>query len=122
MSRVKVRPTTPQDVETFLGKSPPYTFKGETGLVDGEIVGIGGIAKLPDGTALAFLHLAPGAERYAVTLHRTAKRIIAETKARGVRKIVALADLSIEAAERWLLRLGFEPVEVEGEVVYIWQH
>lgn len=106
----------------FLGRPLPYRARAYTGLVDGEIKGIGGIAYLPDGTALAFLHLAEGAQRHAVTLHKTAKRLLAEAVRRGTRKIIAQADPHEPTAERWLTRLGFKPVTIDGERVWIWQH
>lgn len=120
--KIELRPTTQADVDEFLKRPSPYRIRAFTGWVDGEIKGIGGLAYLPDGTALAFLELAEGARRYAVTLHKAALRTIEEAKARGVRKIVAQADTSYSTAERWLTRLGFEPVEIDGQKVYLWQH
>lgn len=120
--KADLRPTTPEDVASFIKEPLPYRIRAITGTVDGEIKGIGGLAYLPDGTAVAFLEMAEGAERYKVTLHRAALRVIEEAKARGVRKIVAQADLTRDTAERWLDRLGFAPVEVDGERVWIWQH
>lgn len=119
--RVELRPTEPDDIARFIGKTIPYRARALTAWRGDEILGIGGVAMLPDGTALAFLHLAEGARRYAVALHKAALRTIAEARARGVRKIVAQADMSIPAAERWLARLGFEPVMVGDERVWVWQ-
>lgn len=118
----EIRPTTQDDVERFFGKPMPYRARAVTAVVGEKIIGIGGVAMLPDGSALAFLDMADGAERYAVTLHKTALRVIADAKRRGIRKIAACADLTKPAAVRWLIRLGFHPVQIDGETVYIWQN
>ncbi len=118
----EIRETKPEDVISLLHKPFPYRVRALTGLVDGEIKGIGGVAYMPDGTAVAFLHLAEGASRYAVTLHKAARRVLEEARNRGIRRIVARADIAIPAAERWLKRLGFEQVEIDGEKVFLWQH
>ena len=110
---VELKPTTQEDVIAFLGRPFPYRVRAFTGRVGGEIKGIGGIGYLPDGTALAFLHLAEGAERYAVSLHKAARLVIEEAKRRGIRKIVAQADPNYPTAKRWLKRLGFEPTDDE---------
>jgi RimJ/RimL family protein N-acetyltransferase len=46
---------------------------------------------------------------------------MAEAKRLGYRRIVALADETNEAAERWLSRLGFKQVMVEGEQAWVWE-
>lgn len=120
--KIDIRQTTQADVEEFLGRDLPYRAQAYTGRDGEDIKGIGGIAYLPDGTALAFLHLAKGANRYAVTLHRMAKTILAEAAQRGIRKIIARADPAQPTAERWLTRLGFEPIMVDGERIWIWQN
>ena len=120
-NKVEIRPTTQDDVDRFLGRSLPYRARAFTGLVDGEIKGIGGIAYIEHGLALAFLHLAPDAQRYAVSLHKAAHRVIKEAQQRGIRKIVAQADEGFPTADRWLRRLGFEPIQVDGEKIYLWQ-
>lgn len=120
--RADVRPATLEDFQDFLGRPPPYRAQAFTGRVDGEIKGIGGIAYLPDGTAIAFLHLAKDANRYAMTLHKTAMAVMALAEKRGIRKLTAQADPAQPTAERWLARLGFEPVAVDGERVWIWQN
>lgn len=121
MSRVAIIPSRASDVEHFSNKPPPYTLNALTAVLDGEVIGMGGTARLPDGTLMAFLELKPGANRYAVTLHKTALRIMREAKERGARRILATADPSIEAAPRWLERLGFKPTTVEGETIYLCQ-
>lgn len=112
-----ISPTTPDDVAEFGHATPPYRIRAVTGRVDGKIVGIGGIAYLPDGTVAAFLEATDEARRHAVTLNREARKALSEAAKAGHRVVVALADSSIEAAPRWLKRLGFAPVE--GQEVYV---
>jgi RimJ/RimL family protein N-acetyltransferase len=44
-----------------------------------------------------------------------------ELRRSGIRRVVAAADPAQPAAERWLERLGFSPVEVDGTTIYLWQ-
>lgn len=89
-----------------------------------KIIGIGGVTVTPDGTKAAFLQLSmEDAERFPITLHKTALQFIGELEASGVRRIVAICDEARPAAGRWLERLGFKPSgTVEGESIYLWQH
>ena len=117
-----IRPTTKADCEAFYGKALPYRIKAYTGLIDDEVVAIGGLGFPPEGPAVGFADLKDIARQwpYAVELHRFARKVIAEAKAAGVPRIVAKADTSIEAAARWLRRLGFEPLNGEG-TLFIWR-
>src|SRR5438046_1497902 len=111
MGKAVLTPTTPEDVLEFKQRTPPYRIKALTGRVDGRIVGIGGIAYLPDGTLVAFLEATDEARKHAVTLYKAAKQILQDAAASGHRKIVAIGDPEIDAVPRWLKHLGFEPVD-----------
>jgi hypothetical protein len=117
-----IRPTTKADCEAFYGKALPYRIKAYTGLIGDEVVAIGGLGFPPEGPAVGLADLQDIARPWpdAVELHRFARRVIAEAKAAGVPRIVAKADTSIEAAARWLRRLGFEPLNGEG-TLFIWR-
>jgi hypothetical protein len=119
--QIILRPTTPADIDAFIARPIPYRARAYTAWLGDKILGIGGIAVLPDGTALAFLELADGANRYAVTLHKAALKTIEDAKARGIRRIVAQPDTSQPTAKRWLARLGFEPITIDNEEIYLWQ-
>lgn len=108
----RVAPTTKADCEAFYGKELPYRIRAYTGFIDGEVVAIGGLGFPPEGSAVGFADMKETARQwpYAVELHRFALRVIKEAKEAGVPRIIAKADESIEAAERWLRRLGFEPL------------
>ena len=53
-----------------------------------------------------------------VALHRAGLRMMAEARRLRIRRLVALAEPGIAAAERWLRRFGFEPEEIAGETVW----
>lgn len=119
MGKVVLTPTTLEDVLEFRHATPPYRIKAMTGRLDGKIIGIGGIAYMPDGAVMAFLESTDETRKHAVTLYKVARQILKDAAAAGHRHIVALGDPEIEAVPRWLKRLGFEPVDVSGQEVYV---
>jgi RimJ/RimL family protein N-acetyltransferase len=108
----RIAPTTKADCEAFYGQELPSRIKAYTGFIDDEVVAIGGLRFPPDGPPIAFADMKEEARQwpYVVELHRFALRVFKEAKASGVPRIIAKADASVEAAERWLKRLGFEPL------------
>lgn len=88
---------------------------------DEGLLGIGGFAYQPNDTIAAFVLKRPEAEKYPVALHRAGLMAMAEAKRLGYRRVVALADKANEAAERWLERLGFHQVTVDGEQAWVWE-
>src|SRR5437762_2925276 len=118
---VEITPTTPADVTEFFPKAQLWRIRALTARLDGKIIGIGGIATLPDGTMAAFLECEEEwARKYPLTLHKTALRVLADARLRGVRKLVAMSDDRRDAARRWLQRLGFEASTVlDGKQFYL---
>lgn len=114
--------TKREDFEAF-GKTAPFRLIGLTGRNEnGDIIGVGGVAFLPDGQRLAFAELTEEARRHPVALHKTALKILDVARKRGVRRIVATADMGASpAAKRWLERLGFIEHEYNGVTVFIWR-
>jgi len=86
-----------------------------------ELLGIGGFAYQPNDTIAAFVLKKPGAEKYAVSLHRAGLMAMREARRLGYRRIVAMAEQTNEAAERWLIRLGFKLVMVDREKAWVWE-
>ncbi len=121
MSRVVIRPANKADCEAMFDEPLPYRVRAFVGELDGERIGLGGLAFMPDGTVAAFLHVKEGARRHKVTMHKAGLMIMAEAKRLGLRRVVAMAEPGLEPATRWLERLGFEAVMVDGEKVYVWQ-
>lgn len=120
---VTIEPTTSTDVAEFFPSDPPFRIRALTARLDGKVIGIGGITYRPDGIALAFLECSEEhCRKYPKRLHATAKRVIDEAKAAGIKRIIAKVDGSRERAAAWLKRLGFEPIgETDGQQVYQWQ-
>lgn len=114
---VEVRPSTVDDLIEHCGGLPAFRIRAYTGLIDGEVVAIGGVAYLPNGVGLAFLDAQDVTrERAKLTLYKTAKRVIEDCKSRGVTRINARPSLDIEAAERFLKRLGFHLTDPEARI------
>lgn len=133
--RVRLRPATSADVEAMLAEPLPFRVRAfaavlvdpsRTALDDGsqaegELLGIGGLAFLPDGTVGAFVHAREGAHRFKVAFHRAGLMAMAEARRLGIQRVVALAEDGVAPAERWLKRLGFEEHWFEGKQVFVWQ-
>ena len=116
-----IRYATDGDFISVVGAPPTLRVRAFAGEVDGEVLAVGGLAFLPDGSVGAFLQAKPGAERrYSVTLHRAGLRTMQEARRVGIQRVVALADKDVVPAERWLERLGFEAVQVDGERAFVW--
>lgn len=113
-----IRPAVPADFDQF-GERPPARVKAWVMEHDGEVLGIGGLLSLPNGTWAGFLDLkAQAATRFPKSLHRAARAFLEEQRRVGVRCITATADLQASsAAERWLLRLGF--CKANGTEVFV---
>lgn len=117
---VTLRPAVADDFRDLVGKDPPFRVQAITGELDGKPIGIGGIAHQPDGITTAFLTFRGDARKVSVSLHRAALLTLESARKLGIRRIVAKADPDIERAEPWLLRLGFEPLEYDGERFFVW--
>lgn len=122
MGRVILRPTRAEDFAQITGDALPFRVWAITGEIGNRVIGIGGLGYIPGGPVAMFAALRPEARRYKIALHKAGLRVLAMARQAGIRRAVAMADCDIEAASRWLLRLGFKPIKTEGEVVYIWQH
>ncbi len=120
MTRVILRPATRADFDAMLAEPLPYRVRAFAAERDGELLGIGGIAFQPNGTVAAFAQMKPSANRYKIALHKAGLRTIAEIKRLGIRRVVASAEKGNPAAEPWLARLGFRPMELGDEIVWIW--
>lgn len=121
MIPVVIRPATLKDFQDMIGEPLPYRVRAFAVELDGKVLGVGGLAYLPNGTIGAFVHMAEGARRYRLALHRAGLRTMDEARRLGIRRVVAMAEPGVEPAARWLERLGFRPMSVDGETVYAWQ-
>jgi RimJ/RimL family protein N-acetyltransferase len=100
----------------------PWRVRAWAVELNGELLGLGGFSYQPHGVIAAFVIKKPGAEKYAVSLHRAGLMAMQEARRLGYRRVVALAEKTNEAAERWLERLGFKQVYIDGEQAWVWEH
>jgi hypothetical protein len=117
--RPVIRPAVAADFAKFIDGPYPYRVRAITGLIGDEVVALGGIAYLPDDTHGVFLFADDKARGYPVALHKTAVGILLAAKQLGIRTLVATADPSIPAAERWLRRLGFTQHLINNQRVWL---
>jgi RimJ/RimL family protein N-acetyltransferase len=120
-TNTEIRPATRADIDEMINEPLPWRVRAWAVELDGELLGIGGFAYQPNDTIAAFVLKKPGAEKYAVSLHRAGLTAMQEAKRLGYRRIVALAEKTNEAAERWLARLGFKEVMVDEEKAWVWE-
>jgi len=119
--RVEIVPASADDVQSIVGK-PDWRVRGLAAKLNGEVLGVGGVTYLNDGTVGAFVAMKPEARKYPVAIHRAGLKMVEMFKSLGLHRVVALADENIEPAERWLMKLGFEPVEVNGAKAFVWKN
>lgn len=120
--RLETRPTVAEDVPRLI-ESLPTRIKALTVTKGDEILGIGGLTFMPDGTVAAFVMQQDGAAlKYPIATHKAALRVLREAKADGHRRIVATTQAGNPRAERWLLRLGFRRLVESGTfIVWVWE-
>lgn len=125
MSKVIVRPATAEDFANYTAavfgevKAVPLRARAFAGIVDGRVIGIGGIGFAPDGTRVAFADLTDEARKYPVALHKVALKTIELAKSLGIKQLLATTQTQQPRAEAWLLRLKFEPRIMNGVKVHV---
>lgn len=120
MEKIEIRPAKKADLDALLAEPLPFRVRAFAAYRGDELIGVGGLAFVPDGTIGAFLMIADNAKCYAVSLHKAGLKLMNEARKLGIKRVVALAQDDIEPAERWLMRLGFKPMTVDGERVFAW--
>lgn len=122
--RVLLRPTVAADLphlRHLIGEKLPHRIQAITALADGLVIGIGGFGFRPDGTVIAFVAMTDEARQYPAAIHRAGLMAMAMIRRSGAPLVVAEAQPGNPAAERWLMRLGFEPAEISGQRIFIWE-
>lgn len=101
MTSLEIVPATPELVEAFFGKPPAFTFRGHAAVIDGEVLGLGGISYV-GGRPVAFSDWKPELGRKdRARCFRFLERRLAEHKGR------IFAICIGEQSRRLLERLGF---------------
>lgn len=116
-----IRPATRADIDQLISEPLPYRIRAYAVEDNGKLLGVGGFAYQPHDTIAAFVLKAPGSEKYKLALHRAGLMAMREARELGFRRIVALAEKTNPAAERWLARLGFKQVMIEGAKAWVWE-
>lgn len=118
---VEYRPTVPDDLAALThltdGSPLPHRIRAITVVIDGVIMGLGGIGWRPDGMCVAFVHARPGAKAFPIVFHRAGLLAMAMIRTSGARRVFAEAQPGNPAAARWLLRLGFK----RANGIFVWE-
>jgi hypothetical protein len=115
--RVTLRPTVPEDLPFCIGEPLPHRIQAITALAGDQVIGVGGLGFRPDGTVIAFVQMLDQAKAYPAAIHRAGLMAMAMIERARVPLVIAEAQPDNPAAERWLLRLGFEPLDG----VFVWR-
>jgi hypothetical protein len=132
--RVLLRPTVAADLphlRHLIGERLPHRIQAITAeipcsdeansLFRGRIIGIGGIGFRPDGTVIAFVAMGDEARKYPAAIHRAGLMAMAMIRLSGAPLVIAEPQPNNPTAERWLMRLGFEPADISGQRFFIWE-
>lgn len=120
MTRAVIRPTTQADIDAFMEEPLPCRIQAVTIEVEGRILGIGGIAYLPNGVIGMFSEITDELrEKYPIALHKSGMMMMEKVRALGPRTVKAIGDTDASpAAERWLKWFGFSKTE---DGMFQWQ-
>lgn len=121
MSRVTFRPTVPEDFVALQGEPPAYRCRCFTAVLDGKILGLGGIVHPPNGGVWASCLISDAARQFPSVIHRAGLHFVKTCKELGLRRVLATAQPGNQKAEAWLLRLGFKPTEHAGQKLFVWE-
>jgi hypothetical protein len=119
--RVQLRPTIPADLPQVTHETLPIRIRAITAELDGRVLGIGGIGYRTDGVVIGFAAINEEFRLYPAAIHRAGLAMMKVIRESGVPQVIALADQRIEAADRWLERLGFRVCFERGVRLYVWR-
>jgi hypothetical protein len=120
-NKVVLRPARASDFVELLDEPLPYRVRAITAERNGKLLGVGGLAFMPDGVVGAFVHASDEGRRCKIAMHKAGLMTMRMAREMGLRRVVAMADEGIPPAKAWLKRLGFKPKKTDNEVVWIWQ-
>lgn len=117
---MRLRPATEADILAFTGRRVTWPIMAYAVLVEGVVMGIGGVAKREDGTGLGFCNCRPEFMPSAIVATRIGIRIMRTATEHGLSRITACPDPSLANARRWLRLIGFAP-SGDDDGVWEWQ-
>lgn len=118
MIKPVIRPATRDDVKSFAPDKLAPTVRAMVMDLDGEIVGIAGIALL-NSRWRAFCDMHEAARPYKFRIARAAARFFADLRREGIRYIYAECDEEEPRSLQWLTSLGFE-LDPRSLTLYRW--
>lgn len=124
--RVELRPTIAEDLPAIVGEPLPVRIQAITALIDGAVVGIGGIGFPPDCIPIAFVQTVPDVKAIpgaGVALHRAGLVAMAMIRKSKLHQVMATTDADNPVNQHWLERLGFRRARLQpiaGKVIYLW--
>ena len=123
----ELRPATHADIveacRYLYGEEKPIPCRvfAYTGRVDGKVIAVGGIAFMPGGARIAFCDVSDEGRKYALSLHRGAKIVLEQARRLKIKNVVVVDhDANHAKTPKWLMRLGFEPIENDGFRGWLW--
>lgn len=114
--RVQFRPTAAADLVVLVGREAPHRVKAISAVLEGRVIGIGGVVYRPDGV-FAFALLGDELRKYPAAVHRAGAAGMALIRDSGAPVVIAEAQPGNPAAERWLEHFGF----VRSGNVFVWR-
>jgi hypothetical protein len=119
--RVELRPTIPSDLAAVTHEPLPIRIRAITAVLDDRVLGIGGIGYRADDVVIGFAVITEEFRSFPLALHRAGLAMMKIIREAGVPSVVAIADETIPAADRWLERLGFRVCYERGVKLYVWR-
>jgi RimJ/RimL family protein N-acetyltransferase len=120
--KTEIRPTIPDDLQYVIGEPLPFRVRCLTVLIDGRVVGVGGLGFPARGSPIAFVQQAREAKKYPVAFHKAGHAAVRMFRESGVNEVLATADAYNPAALAWLTRLGFRRQrEIGDRVLFVWR-
>ena len=106
---ITIAPATKEIVRQFYGEQPMPAMRAFVALDGDRPVAVAGLHGTPTGDMMLFSSIAADQDRsrHGVTIYKTAKRLLSLADARGW-NVFACPSCEVEAAERFLRRIGFE--------------
>lgn len=110
-----IRAATAADAHAFWGRTLPGSIRGYVAELDGQVMGIAGLAYAPN-NIIAFADMAEGGQKYPMTIMRMTKLVktlLNETRV----PVYCNADVKLRNSTKFLEHIGFKPC---GGRAYVW--
>jgi len=120
-SRCEFRDATAADAREFYGQEPTNTFRGIAAIVDGKVIGIGGLF-YDNNRVIAFSDMKPEMRQRRKDMARACRMIVGMAK-KTKRNVYAVAQEDEPTAAALLKKLGFVSAGLESQIgeVLIWK-